>query len=282
MQPRNNILCCYVLLLLLAGTGEAFAQAAPATPAAAPAAAPAGDAAAKPPGAAEEAAKKVALPPSLFYTAEEVAKLNAALAEHERLQHVKETKAEDKANDYLNQLADAKPAPQPEEQVYVYPQFFLESLVYHAPEDWVVMVNGIRISAQLAPAGAEVSVLSVDKDKVLLEWKPKKMERVLEVWAKAKNDDILVDERVGKVIFTLHPNQTFTSYAMRVVEGKTRPVVLDLRANAGAAPAAPAPAADAKQEGDTTKAPENITTEDMKNDVGVKGLSKTYKRMGLE
>gem|GEM_PF-5768429 len=236
-------------------------------------------------------AGKEPLPLSLFFTMEEQARIRAAIAEHENLKNVKVNAAESKANDYLNQLTDdPKPVMPVEETVYAYPQFFLESLVYHTPDDWVVMINRQRISATVQPENSEINVLSVDNEKVLFEWKPKHMERVSQTWVRERNDDVLVDSKFGKVIFTLHPNQTFSSYVMRVVEGKVRPVVIDLRTGAAPvpAPAVPPPGAaeatadDPDRPSALNRATENITTEDIKNNVGLKGLNKTYKRMGLE
>jgi hypothetical protein len=52
------------------------------------------------------------------------------------------------------------------------------------------------------------------------------MDKVVEAWRSQNNDDIQVDEQEGTVVFTLRPNQTFTSYLMRVVEGRVQPVTI--------------------------------------------------------
>lgn len=272
LNHSNTGLTLLAVALALMMPHDIAAQAPPVLPAAPP-----GDAAAKP-------APKEKLPTSLFFTAEERARIRAAMAEHERLKNVKITAAENKAEDYLNQLTADPTPPQPQETVYVYPQFFLESLVYHQADDWVVVVNRQRFSARYQPEDSELSILSVDNEKVLFEWRPKNMERVNETWSREKNDDVLFDTKFGKVIFTLHPNQTFSSYVMRVLEGKVVPVMVDLRT--GGAPALPPPPEEAPAVADEEPTPfdratRNITTEDIQSNVGLKALDKTYKRIGL-
>ena len=230
---------------------------------------------------------KEPLPISIFFTPEELQRMRAAFVAYEKSKMVKISDAESKANDFLNQLTDSEPkrAEPPVEKTYVYPQFFLNSLVFHAQDDWVVLVNNQRFSAKGAQDDSEIKVLAVDSEKVLLEWKPKKMDRVLESWANNVNESADVDPLDGTVEFTLRPNQTFSSYAMRVLEGKVRPVMIVINTGQdtnGDAQSNDAPPAEGEEKIDEPKKIENITTEDIKNDVGVKGLNKTYKRIGLE
>ena len=65
----------------------------------------------------------------------------------------------------------------------------------------------------------------VDKEKVIVEWKPEKMDKIVE--KDSSNGAVKVDVLGSKVIFTLRANQTFTSYAMSVVEGKVSPVTVN-------------------------------------------------------
>jgi len=224
---------------------------------------------------------KEPVPISLFFSAEELQRMRAAIMAYEKSKLVKISKAEDKANDFLNQLTDSEPAlpPEPVEKTYVYPQFFLNSLVYHSREDWVVLINGQRYSSRVEQADPQIRVLNVDEEKVALEWKPRKMKRVMESWGRNINEETNVDPVMGIVQFTLRPNQTFSSYAMRVLEGRVRPVMIVLKTDEPAAELPPVDEGDSPQD---MQLPENITTEDIKNNVGVKGLDKTYKRIGLE
>lgn len=273
-----------MLLLLLAG----IVFTAPARPALGQVNAASSPAAVTSAATPPATAVKEPVPISIFFTPEELQRMRTALIAYEKSKKAKISNAESKANDFLNQLTDSEPKAKPAqvEKVYVYPQFFLNSLVFDAEDDWVVLVNNQRFSAKVPQSDPELKVLNVDREKVSLEWTPKKMDRVMESWEKNVNEQIGVDPVVGTVTFTLRPNQTFSSYAMRVLEGKVRPVMIVIKQEVGAADDAGAPADNAAPQGEDPaeelKKIENITTEDIKNNVGVKGLNKTYKRIGLE
>jgi len=53
-----------------------------------------------------------------------------------------------------------------------FPQFFMESLVYNSPEDWVVRINGQRITPGTPAYKLDVVVVAIDRDKVMLRWRP--------------------------------------------------------------------------------------------------------------
>jgi len=227
------------------------------------------------------------LPASIFFTPDEQQQMHNALIAYEKSKTVKASEAEVKANDFLNQLTSVvEPKETPKvETKFVYPQFFLNSIVYNALDDWVVLINNQRFSARMLQEDPEIRILEVDNAKALIEWKPKNMKKVNESWENNKSDGVIVDNVVGAVTFTLYPNQTFSSYAMRVVEGKVRPIVVQLTQDDNVRAAPPvqnkADAASNVLNNDSKKI-ENTGTPDLANDVGMKGLDKTYKRMGLE
>lgn len=280
-RSPDNILAAAAGILLLLGAHAAFAQDAtlPADvtigEAAKPPAEPPPPAVATKPGASE-------LPASIFFSPAELGRIRAALDSYERSKRLKLSDAENQAKDFLNQLTDGefKKQDAKEEKIFVYPQFFLTSLVYHGPQDWVVIINNQRFASKAAQENAELKLLSVDSEKVSLQWKPRKLEKVEESWTRAGPvSGVEFDRLAGLVTFILRPNQTFSSYAMRVAEGKLIPYVIDLKPNehkAAAAAEEPLPAAE------LNKADENVATDEIKNNVGVKALNKTYKRIGLE
>ena len=159
----------------------------------------------------------------------------------------------------------ASPKVEPERSRYfTYPQFFLESLVYHSREDWYVRVNGRKITPQTLADQGSLTIVALDHDKAMFRWKPVEMARVLEAWDKLplppqdkktgadnasikmefnESDKILdkvpdapviVDKERRLVTFVLHPNQTFSSFSMMVLEGKVKPVTVDNLGDAGA------------------------------------------------
>ena len=127
--------------------------------------------------------------------------------------------------DFLSQLEEAKKTAQFEKN-YEYPQFFLESLMYHTPEDWFIQINGQKLSPDKRERFG-LRVISVDDEKAQFEWKPTNMQLVEDSWSRMHNDEVVVNRKAGTVTFSLRANQTFSSYLMRTVEGKVKPVRIE-------------------------------------------------------
>jgi len=162
---------------------------------------------------------------SLFFTQEEMALIMQAARAYERFKIATSNNAQSQAKDFLSQLEEAKKTAQ-FEKTFEYPQFFLESLMYHTPDDWFIQVNGQKLSPEKREKFS-LKVLAVDGEKALFEWKPMNMQQVNDTWAKTQSEDVTVNRKAGTVTFVLHSNQTFSSYLMRVLEGKVKPVRLD-------------------------------------------------------
>lgn len=158
---------------------------------------------------------------SMFYSQAEVNSIRDALTAY--LNRAKGNNVS--AAEYLNNATEIKKI-QTENRYFTYPQFFLESLVYHSSLDWSIWVSGKKITAEYPAIEGELKVTAIDKERVSFEWIPVDMKKVMEIWDKWPNDDIKVDEYNKTVSFTLLPNQTFSSYVMRVLEGKVMPVTV--------------------------------------------------------
>src|SRR5262249_23080314 len=88
------------------------------------------------------------------------------------------------------------------------------------------------------------------------------------------NQSVNVDSAQGIVSFTLRPNQTFSSYAMRVLEGRVKPVTIEHPDSAAANPLPPGAA--------ETAAPKNaLPVADSKPEPkeGLSGLINRYEQM---
>jgi len=218
--------------------------------------------------------------PSLFYSAEEMAALRDALALYTNT-------SAGKPGDMTGGIPhlEGKKTLTAPTKTYTYPQFFLESLEYHTPKEWVVHINGMKITPD-APHRSDIRVVALDKDEVSFEWTPTDMAKVHESWQKAtKSSGVSVDERSSKVNFTLRHNQTFSAYLMRVLEGKVEPVVIQntitapsdaVRSSSNAmspdkSPSYPAPGAGTPPGPDTSPHHE-----------GLEGLMDAYKSKKLE
>lgn len=117
-----------------------------------------------------------------------------------------------------------------ESKFFTYPQFFLSSIAYYSPKDWVVWINDEKITQDSGISMAGLRVIEIDNKKITVEWHPENMDRITDEEYSSDNP-VEVDFIQNKVIFSLKANQTFTSYAMRVVEGKVIPVTIDLEAD---------------------------------------------------
>ncbi len=176
---------------------------------------------------------QVAVPGSLFFTPDQIKALNEAITAYES--RLSEEKTRDApAEDFLEQLAESKPD-KPIEQFFTYPQFYLESLIYHTHNDWAVQINGQRFTRQSA-VGASFRIIMVDKERVVLVWKPENMRRVRETMEKYPGKLFPVHMQTGEVYITLRHNQTFSSFIMDVLEGKVKPVVVSNTSSAAQPP----------------------------------------------
>jgi len=163
---------------------------------------------------------------SLLFTPEEVADIRYAINIYRKHATGKSDTDTFDEEDFLNRLTGIRKAPQAN-QFFTYPQFFLQSLVFHSPSNWVVWIENQKLTQDSPKGDAELSVVNIDQDKVSLQWRPVSMEKVNAIWDKMPNNEANVNKREGTVIFTLRPNQTFSSYVMRPLEGKVQPVTVD-------------------------------------------------------
>jgi hypothetical protein len=162
---------------------------------------------------------------SLFFTQEEILSMRKALNVYAKVMSGEGESNE--AMDFLRRLQGGD-KPKANVRYFVYPQFHLESLVYNNSEDWSVRINKQKMTPASPEGKSNIKVTSVDKDKITVEWIPTDMQKVVEVWSVAPTDTIEVNTKSNLVRFTLRPNQTFSSYVMRVLEGKVVPMVIDL------------------------------------------------------
>ena len=196
---------------------------------------------------------------SLFFPQEQVDALRQAvelynqnlLQRHNRPAQIAQPQQPKKQqpDDYLTALTKNKPgqkgktppAPPPVvKELFDYPQFYMEFLMYHSASSWMVLVNGQKYASDMpADPAAELRVVTVQPERVVFEWKPKNMDRIRESWDGEASYNVSVDYPASKVTFALRLNQTFSSYLMQVVEGKVTPVrsaePLPVNPNSGAA-----------------------------------------------
>jgi len=163
---------------------------------------------------------------------------------------------------------------------FTYPQFFLDSLVYYSSSEWLVWINGEKITQDTSKEGSNIHVVQISPDKVTVEWFPLEINRVLDTWRRFPNPDVLVDPAHGQVVFTLKPNQTFSSYSMSVLEGRVLPVTVDITQETSLS-------LDEKiegmeGEGQKTENVDNAPGTEEKSQEGLGGLIKSYQNLKKE
>ncbi len=128
------------------------------------------------------------------------------------------------------QAADAPPKPP---MRYTSPSFFLNTLLYLSPENWAVWLNGKKYTHTL-PDG-DLTIMSVMENRVTIQliapapidilspkWKTTLTARTEEGHYASDDGRIIVNPKNNSITFTLKPNQSFSVYAMRIVEGRVR------------------------------------------------------------
>lgn len=125
--------------------------------------------------------------------------------------------------DFLEKLTKISGSP----SEYTYPQFFLSSIIYRSPSDWIIWVNNTKMTQDdTVINGIDLRVLSVDGKAAFFEWRPRKTDKVNLDAPTPADGSIKTDFISGKVIFELHVNQTFSSYSMSILEGRAQPVTI--------------------------------------------------------
>ena len=212
---------------------------------------------------------------SIFFTPEEITDIRLALNTYKKHFVGHEEDAQFNEEDFLNQLAGLRKSPKTN-RYFVYPQFFLESLVYHGRDNWAVWINGQKITQNTPHENSDILVTAIDQNHVSLEWRPVAMERINDAWSKTSNNEIRVDKMNGVVAFSLRPNQTFSSYVMRVLEGKVQPVTVDNNIAGLLEEDEESSAQDTKAK--TPAAPVAADSESSRE--GLTGLVKAYEKIG--
>lgn len=111
------------------------------------------------------------------------------------------------------------------------PNFYLNSIIYFAPDDWVVWMNEEKITPE--NNNSAVKAVSVSTSSVIFVWNNTHLDSLVPDWknklhdigeSKYSSDDsnIVVDSKTGNASFILHPNQTMISKNMEIVEGDIR------------------------------------------------------------
>jgi hypothetical protein len=123
------------------------------------------------------------------------------------------------------------------------PAFFLNTILYRSASEWVLWINGKKVTPKAPMDGLAVDVVS--KTSVNFSWKTDDLSYISPNWQELikKNKGIIVEQDGKLVKFRLYPNQTFVSRAMEIIEGKGTSSSLTTEGEAGKPAPADVPAA---------------------------------------
>lgn len=112
----------------------------------------------------------------------------------------------------------------------VVPIFQLRSILYIAPKNWSVWVNGEKISHGVKHE--TLAIENINEKRVTFIWKTDILDRLSPNWKQSlpetkgqshynKAASIIYNEKDRQLFFTLEPNQTFNVKTMSIIEGAT-------------------------------------------------------------
>lgn len=228
---------------------------APATPAATPAPPPAGDDS-KPEAATSDAPPATPAPvalqeremaplvpgmetfkpsygtmgPSVFYSNSDIDAMKAVLDNVERILAVGGTPQvldlEERDGALVQAAADAPPEVIPSLE---FPAFHVASILYHGRGNWMLWINGQRVTPKRPFAGLEVT--AVGPDQVSIAWKADNWKYRMQVWndktppstqiqkMKAARSAVGISVQSESLYATMRPNQTLVTATPLIVEG---------------------------------------------------------------
>ena len=164
---------------------------------------------------------------SLLFSNEDISSIQKArLSYEQRIAGVSTGKIDEQ--DFLKNL-ETMVFSKIEPTVFTYPQFFLSSIAYYSTRDWVVWINNEKITQNSGISTAGLRVIDIDNEKAIFEWFPENLDKIVDPGEYSQENQVRMDMANKKVMFVLKPHQTFSSYAMRVVEGKLLPVTVSVK-----------------------------------------------------
>jgi hypothetical protein len=118
---------------------------------------------------------------------------------------------------------EEEPEIQIESRYYRYPQFYLTSIAYFQPENWVIWVNGKKITSRQKKVIRRLKINEVSANQVVFESTLLPEDRS-DFSSPSDDERISINESDRIVTFMLKPNQTFSSYNWKIYEGKVKQV----------------------------------------------------------
>jgi len=158
---------------------------------------------------------------TMFYS-EEVARIDIIIEALRNREELPEETADEK-------IESAPPAPVAN-TVYTFPQFHLNSIVYHGPGQWTVWINGRKMTSAQPKVLPGVTIDRVTRDRIRLAYSYAGDSQI-RFRPNADDARIEADQFNQNVSVILETNQTFSLYNWNIYEGMVRPVTRIIKPN---------------------------------------------------
>lgn len=106
------------------------------------------------------------------------------------------------------------------------PAFYLSSIMFLGDDNWTIWLNGKKITSYQVKGMPDIQVMDVSDNSAELIWNTEFLDYISPHWRDEKEKIgqkesaiMMIDDKTGQVAVKLHPNQTFVTRVMQVVEG---------------------------------------------------------------
>jgi hypothetical protein len=155
---------------------------------------------------------------SLMFSKVDLTKINIAIQESLHPRSIKINNTETSTSSIINSLSGTSPS------------YYLNSIIYNNDNDWIIWVNGQKISFDDTSNNMQITVINVTPKYVEFETNSGNLNSLSPNWGQQLNNisdnlyaniknNIRLNQDTGLIAFTLYPNQTFLMYQMAIKEG---------------------------------------------------------------
>jgi hypothetical protein len=163
---------------------------------------------------------------SLLYSAQDIDRMKKVLTSYESIKRPEGSAkpVKDEFTELLNMPVPTISEPEN------YPTYYMSSIVYRSPKDWLFWMNGTKYTPKKMPGG--MKILAMSPRAALFAWEPEYIEQAktrferelidtsIPKHIKAHNSYVKYDEKNNRFTVSIAPNQSFVSAAFAVYEGK--------------------------------------------------------------
>lgn len=154
--------------------------------------------------------------PSIMYSKKRMSEIERALEVYlEQKSKGFETVREEE--DFLTQLDTPV---QGQEYRVIFPNIYLSAILFRGNDNWSAWINNQRITSKKPENTLGITIARISDKSATIHWKPiQNKSKFYKIYAVEENDSIRYLEEDETYEFTLHTNQTFSSYDMKILEG---------------------------------------------------------------